>query len=122
MYTHVAAVLRGVVSVLHLHFLNGIHAGRNVRHSDEIIHDGDAVERQAVGDFALAGTNEIFPGRDACRACFGSEDDIRGRSREFQRISAIQRQVHDRLVVDSLSNGGVISGNGRSSNVYSYCL
>ena len=68
MHAHVAAVLRRVIPVLHLHFFNGVSTRHNVRNRDEVVHDGDAVQRQAISDFTLPRSNKIFAGRDTCLA------------------------------------------------------
>ena len=68
MHAHVAAVLRRVIPVLYLHFFNGVSTRHNVRNRDEVVHDGDAVQRQAISDLTLSCSDEIFTGRDTCLA------------------------------------------------------
>ena len=76
MHAHVAPILGGVVASLNLHLLNRIHVGLNVCDGDEVIHDGDAIEREAIRNFALTRSDEIFTRRHAGLSRFGSNDDI----------------------------------------------
>ena len=89
MHAHVAAVLRGIVAVLHLHFLNRIDAGNDVGDGDEVVHDGDAVERKAVGDFTLAGADEILTRWNADLAGLRPLNDIGSGRGEFESVAAV---------------------------------
>ena len=83
MHAHVAAVLRCVIPVLYLHFFNGVNTRHNVGNRDEVVHDGDAIQRQAIGDLTLSCSDEIFAGRDSGLARFGADNDIRRGGRQL---------------------------------------
>ena len=76
MHAHVAPVLCRVISVLYLHLLNCVHVGPDVRDGNEVVHDCDSIERQAIRDFPLAGPNEIFTRRNTCLIGLRPYDDI----------------------------------------------
>ena len=111
MDAHVRAVLRRVGAGLHLHFLHGVDGRPRGRGGDQVVHDADAVERDAVGDFARAGADEVLPGRHAV-GILETRDGAGRDGCEFQGIATVQGQFGDVADADGFRNAGVVGLDG----------
>src|SRR5207302_13727 len=89
----VCAVLCRVSAGLDLNLLYGFHHRPSGGGGDEIVHDADAIERQAVLNLARAGAVKILAGRNSGSGGLGSLEHARRRDRELHGVAATQRKV-----------------------------
>ena len=87
--TLTAIFVAALCSVLNLYFLNRIQVGGHGRNRDEVVHDGDAVQGQAVGDLPGTGTDEILPRWSSGEVRLRPDNHIRSGRSELQRIATV---------------------------------
>src|SRR6266404_2851210 len=81
------------------------------RGRDQVVDDGNTVERDAVLNLTRTGADEVLAGRRSVGG-FEALKDPGGRNRELERIASVQRQLGDCLPGDDLSQARLIGGDG----------
>ena len=118
MDSHVGAVLRAIGAGLDLHFLHRVHRRARRRRGDQVVDNADAVERNAVGDFASTGTDEVLPGGHAVGGLEARQGTGSDRG-QFQGVAPVERQFRHVADADCFRNAGVVGldGGGRTFDV-----
>ena len=114
MRAEICAVLSGVGAGLNLEFLDGVDGGMDGCGGDEVVDDGDAIERDAVLNFAGACADEVFTGRGAVGGFLTLDNAGRGDG-ELERIAAIERKFGHGFFADDFFDTGVVGSDGRGA-------
>lgn len=114
MRAEICAILGGVSAGLDLEFLDGVDGGMDGCGGDEVVDDGDAIERNAVLNFASACADEVFAGRGAVSGFLTLYNAGCGDG-ELERVAAVERKLGHGLFADDFFDTGVVGSDGRGA-------